>query len=207
MLATSTIRYTFEDRNGNAETFITLDDAFITQDEIIGEIELQIEDEKRIFPLIKGYKKPYDWNVTDEIGTEHYIYYEEGMIQMPLTVYELRIFESDDVQTSVDTLQFYDYDQLNDVLEFLLNNNERNEWEFETVEIVNGKEKDLMYYDYETSYLTTNNKYGVIVYTRPGEKEQRIDRSDFEEFFQSLPKHMNEFDQLEEFRKYLDTAY
>lgn len=63
------------------------------------------------------------------------------------TIYELRIFESDDVQTSVGTIQFYDYDQLNSVLEFLLKNNERNEWEFEIAEIVNGEEKDLEYYE------------------------------------------------------------
>ena len=78
MKKSSTIRYTFEDKFGDAETYVNLNDAFVTQEDIVGEIELQIEDEKRIFPLIKGYKKPYDYDVTDEIGTEHYIYYEES---------------------------------------------------------------------------------------------------------------------------------
>ena len=34
-------------------------------------------DENILVPILNGYKIPYDYAITDEIGTEHYIYYEE----------------------------------------------------------------------------------------------------------------------------------
>lgn len=76
MKATSTVHYTLEDREGCAETF---NDIYIFKDDFIGSttVNLNGEGESITVPLIKGYKQPYDFDITDEIGTEHYIYYEE----------------------------------------------------------------------------------------------------------------------------------
>lgn len=81
MLSTSTIRYTLENRHGEAETFQTLEE--IPNIEITDEtVELTFggndPDEIFIAPIIKGYNAPYVDESTDEIGTEHYIYYEEN---------------------------------------------------------------------------------------------------------------------------------
>lgn len=78
MKATSTIQYTFEDTTGYAETFLDLD-GLVSGNETLVEVALDGENESIQVPLIDGYKKPYDWSFTDEIGTEHYIYYEELM--------------------------------------------------------------------------------------------------------------------------------
>lgn len=80
MKATSTIQYTFEDMDGYAETFSTSDFKKILEGEVIeGSVTLDLngEDDFIKAPILKGYKEPYDSDITDDIGTEHYIYYEE----------------------------------------------------------------------------------------------------------------------------------
>lgn len=76
MKASSTIHYTLEDKNGYAESYNDPTGIVKGNEEFI-EIELKGENEKIKAPILKGYYKPYDFSVTDEIGTEHYIYYEE----------------------------------------------------------------------------------------------------------------------------------
>ena len=77
---TSTIAYTFEDIDGSVETFKRLSEVVgIT---IMNEtITLKLGDNDRgdtlEVPLISGYNTPYVSDVTDEIGTEHYVYYEQ----------------------------------------------------------------------------------------------------------------------------------
>lgn len=80
MKKSSTILYTFEDIEGSAETLDL--DSFNRQllnETITGYLDLDLigENETINVPILKGYRDPYDWDVTDEIGTEHYIYYEE----------------------------------------------------------------------------------------------------------------------------------
>lgn len=80
MKKTSTILYTFEDISGCAETFNKGDfERIVEKEAVTGNIlvELVGENESIKVPLLKGYKEPYDSDITDEIGTEHYIYYEE----------------------------------------------------------------------------------------------------------------------------------
>lgn len=80
MRETSTIHYTFEDVSGYAETFNKEDfEEIVEKEEKIGTVlvELVNENESIEVPLLKGYRKPYDSDITDEIGTEHYIFYEE----------------------------------------------------------------------------------------------------------------------------------
>lgn len=80
MRETSTIHYTFEDVSGSAETFNKGDfEKIVEKEEKIGTVlvELVGENESIEVPLLKGYRKPYDSDITDEIGTEHYIFYEE----------------------------------------------------------------------------------------------------------------------------------
>ena len=40
-------------------------------------VDLEGENENILVPILNGYKIPYDYAITDEIGTKHYIYYEE----------------------------------------------------------------------------------------------------------------------------------
>ena len=40
-------------------------------------VDLEGENENILVPILNGYKSPYDYTINDEIGTEHYIYYEE----------------------------------------------------------------------------------------------------------------------------------
>ena len=40
-------------------------------------VDLEGENENILVPILNGYKSPYDYAINDEIGTEHYIYYEE----------------------------------------------------------------------------------------------------------------------------------
>ena len=80
MKLNSTILYTFEDIEGHAETLDL--DSFnrnLLDETIIGYLDIDLIDENETInvPILKGYRHPYDWDVTDEIGTEHYIYYEE----------------------------------------------------------------------------------------------------------------------------------
>lgn len=88
MLSTSTIRYTLENRHGESETFQTLEEIpniEITRTSI--QMILGGNDAGEIFmaPVIKGYDAPYLDERTDEIGTEHYIYYEESKNEPALT--------------------------------------------------------------------------------------------------------------------------
>ena len=46
-------------------------------------------------------------------------------------MYQLRIFESDNVMTQVGRLRFRTRDDMYDVFTFLFGNNENNKWEFE----------------------------------------------------------------------------
>lgn len=80
MRENSTILYTFEDFEGHAET-LDLDgfNRNLFNETITGYLNIALidEDETIKVPILKGYRHPYDWCVTDEIGTEHYIYYEK----------------------------------------------------------------------------------------------------------------------------------
>lgn len=80
MRKTSTVHYTFEDVSGSAETFNKKDfEKIVANEKNNGTVlvELNGENETIEVPMLSGYRKPYDFDVTDEIGTEHYIYYEE----------------------------------------------------------------------------------------------------------------------------------
>lgn len=80
MKATSTVFYTFEDIAGYAETHDKQTfETIVSQEQVKDFIQLELENEGETIkvPILAGYKKPYDFPVTDEIGTEHYIYYEE----------------------------------------------------------------------------------------------------------------------------------
>ena len=81
MKKTSTVLYTFEDKEGYAETYQKeYFDIIVSSEKIIHKmvaVDLEGENENILVPILNGYKPPYDFAVTDEIGTEHYIYYEE----------------------------------------------------------------------------------------------------------------------------------
>ena len=81
MEKTSTVLYTFEDKDGYAETYQKeYFDIIVSSEKIIHKmvaVDLEGENENILAPILNGYKLPYDYAVTDEIGTEHYIYYEE----------------------------------------------------------------------------------------------------------------------------------
>lgn len=80
MKKTSTVLYTFEDKEGCAETYQKeYFDKIVLSEKIIHKmfVALEGENENILVPILNGYKPPYDYAVTDDIGTEHYIYYEE----------------------------------------------------------------------------------------------------------------------------------
>ena len=81
MKKTSTVLYTFEDKDGYAETYQKeYFDIIVSSEKIIHKmvaVDLEGENENILVPILNGYKIPYDYAITDEIGTEHYIYYEE----------------------------------------------------------------------------------------------------------------------------------
>ena len=81
MEKTSTVLYTFEDKDGYAETYQKeYFDIIVSSEKIIHKmvaVDLEGENENILVPILNGYKLPYDYADTDEIGTEHYIYYEE----------------------------------------------------------------------------------------------------------------------------------
>lgn len=81
MKKTSTVLYTFEDKDGYAETHQKeYFDIIVSSEKIIHKmvaVDLEGENENILVPILNGYKLPYDYAITDEIGTEHYIYYEE----------------------------------------------------------------------------------------------------------------------------------
>ena len=55
-------------------------DIIVSSEKIIPKmvaVDLEGENENILVPILNGYKLPYDYAITDEIGTEHYIYYEE----------------------------------------------------------------------------------------------------------------------------------
>ena len=60
-------------------------------------------------------------------------------------MYQLRIFESDNVTTEVGRLRFRTRDDLDDVFSFLFKNNENNKWEFE---LVDKQGETVVYYEY-----------------------------------------------------------
>lgn len=113
MKQTSSILYTFESTCGEAETFRTLDE--VMDIELTGEhstLVLGDNDEGELFiaPIIKGYKKPYIYDVTDEIGTEHYVYYEEKKEEedMTKTVYVAQVnVLQDGTQNSIEVFSTY----------------------------------------------------------------------------------------------------
>lgn len=71
-----TILYTLEDKQGYAETFQNLN-FLLTENQEYILITLENTNVSIDVPILDGYQIPYDFSVTDEIGTEHYIYYEE----------------------------------------------------------------------------------------------------------------------------------
>ena len=81
MKKTSTVLYTFEDKEGYAETYQKeYFDIIVSSEKMIHKmvtVDLEGENENVLVPILNGYKLPYDYAITDEIGTEHYIYYEE----------------------------------------------------------------------------------------------------------------------------------
>ena len=81
MKKTSTVSYTFQDNEGYAETYQKEDfDDIVLSEKIVPKmvaVDLEGENENVLVPILNGYKLPYDYAITDEIGTEHYIYYEE----------------------------------------------------------------------------------------------------------------------------------
>ena len=81
MKKTSTVLYTFEDKEGYAETYQKeYFDIIVSSEKIIHKmvaVDLEGGNENILVPILNGYKIPYDYAITDEIGTEHYIYYEE----------------------------------------------------------------------------------------------------------------------------------
>lgn len=76
MKENDTILYTLEDRYGYSETFENLN-FLLTENQKYILITLENTNISINVPLLDGYRAPYDWSVTDEIGTEHFIYYEE----------------------------------------------------------------------------------------------------------------------------------
>ena len=80
MKKNSSILYTFEDEEGHIK-IVDLDyfNRSALSETITGYLDIDLIDENETInvPILKGYRHPYDWCVTDEIGTEHYIYYEE----------------------------------------------------------------------------------------------------------------------------------
>ena len=60
-------------------------------------------------------------------------------------MYQLRIFESDNVMTQVGRLRFRTRDDMYDVFTFLFGNNENNKWEFE---LVDKQGETIEYYEY-----------------------------------------------------------
>lgn len=80
MRKTSTIHYTFEDIDGYAETYNKeYFGEIVIKEKIIGTVSVELKGENEFIevPLLDGYREPYDSDITDEIGTEHYIFYEE----------------------------------------------------------------------------------------------------------------------------------
>ena len=113
MKQTSSILYTFESTRGEAETFKTLNE--VMDIELTGEhitLVLGDDDEGELLtaPIIKGYKEPYIYDATDEIGTEHYVYYEEKKEEntMTKTVYVAQVnVLQDGTQNSVEVFSTY----------------------------------------------------------------------------------------------------
>lgn len=82
MKSTSTVLYSLENLNGEAESFT--DKTFWGKVEAIGcakvwtNVTLNDENGETIrVPQLTGYENPYDHSVTDDAGTEHYIFYKE----------------------------------------------------------------------------------------------------------------------------------
>lgn len=80
MKKSSTVHYTLENKNGHAETFNKqMFDSIVAKEQVNSFVQLVLENEGETIevPLLSGYKEPYDYAFNDDIGTEHYIYYEE----------------------------------------------------------------------------------------------------------------------------------
>lgn len=80
MKKTSSILYTFENVYGDVETVKHLSGTIgtvLTGRYITLKLGGNDEGEELSVPILEGYKAPYLSDVTDEIGTEHYVYYEE----------------------------------------------------------------------------------------------------------------------------------
>ncbi len=79
------VYYTIQDSYGYAESYNgegfsheldnmkIIDYAYIT----LEGVEKGEPTELALVPILEGYQYPYDFLVIDEIGKEHYIYYEE----------------------------------------------------------------------------------------------------------------------------------
>lgn len=80
MKKTSAIYYMIGDTEGNVESY-HIDDTpeKILDKKRISSIEIELNGENEIFvaPVMAGYYTPYDSDITDELGTEHYIFYDE----------------------------------------------------------------------------------------------------------------------------------
>lgn len=74
------VYYTLENKNGCAESYNHSGFIQVLKNEkIIGYIALLLVGTKELIsvPVLEGYRKPYEFTVVDELGTENYIYYEE----------------------------------------------------------------------------------------------------------------------------------
>lgn len=84
MKENSKILYTIENKTGEAETVSELsnENVGLLNIEILNDkidIVFDHNDKRELFstPLIKGFDNPYDWAITENDETIHYIYYCE----------------------------------------------------------------------------------------------------------------------------------
>lgn len=74
----STVLFTFETRDGEARSYASL-----SHIDTVGLPLTVVPLNDECFgcavtvPLIPGFAPPFDFSVTDDLGTEHYIYYQE----------------------------------------------------------------------------------------------------------------------------------
>lgn len=114
MNETSSILYSFENIYGDVETVKHLSGTIstvLTGRYITLELGGNDEGEALSVPILEGYKVPYISDVTDEIGTEHYVCYEEERKEkliMTETVYVAQVnVLQDSTQNSVEVFNTY----------------------------------------------------------------------------------------------------
>lgn len=87
----SNIFYTIENKN-EAETFSKKDfEAEIEQERVtvVGEKRIHLNNEDEVYisvPILKGYEPPYDADITQDMETNHYIYYNHSQFSQATMV-------------------------------------------------------------------------------------------------------------------------